>query len=308
VTDPARIAAEWSNAGFIRPHGGKFAGPLSHKCGVPGSDHDITRCGGKLERRIHPAASYNSPPSIRALLSYMTASAGVIQHNTVRPRFSGRCRISAASLHSFGICNSLNVSRSLECHSLKSSKVGKESAPDNICLACGLCCDGTIFADVKLLPNEDATRLLSLGMPLLPLMAKKNASQPIRNRGGWKFLQPCSALHGCRCQIYGSRPSYCRQFECLLFQQVQSGEAAKVEALRLIRLARRRAEEVRMLLRALGNCDEKLSTGDRFRATVARFERIQVDPNQAELLGRLTIAFHKLNLILSKHFTGHLSE
>src|ERR1041385_5603363 len=87
---------------------------------------------------------------------------------------------------------------------------------NSLCLECGLCCNGVIFADVRLQPGDNAPRLQSLGLKFLP-----NRQSQIANR---KFSQPCAAFAGCKCTIYSERPTYCRKFECLLLKSVKTGE------------------------------------------------------------------------------------
>src|SRR5947208_1703191 len=107
---------------------------------------------------------------------------------------------------------------------------------DSLCLECGLCCNGVIFADVQLQPDDDARKLQLLGLTLFP-----NRKSKIENR---KFKQPCSAFDGCRCRIYSDRPGYCRAFECLLLKNVNAGRLDAAAALRVIRTARKRVELV----------------------------------------------------------------
>jgi hypothetical protein len=62
-----------------------------------------------------------------------------------------------------------------------------------LCLACGLCCDGTLFADVELQPGDSADRLRELGQKLP--QGKDAEGKPVH-----KFAQPCPALGAdCRC-------------------------------------------------------------------------------------------------------------
>jgi uncharacterized protein len=173
-------------------------------------------------------------------------------------------------------------------------------AAEDICLTCGLCCNGVIFADVKLLPGEEAAPLLSLGVPLLRTGSKRKSSATAT--GGWKFTQPCAAHDGCRCRIYRSRPKYCREFECLLLKKLQQGASTQAHASRVIRAARRRAEKVRKILRALGDLDEATALADRFRRMAKRLERAELNEDSTALYSRLTVAFHELNLLLNEAF------
>jgi Fe-S-cluster containining protein len=158
--------------------------------------------------------------------------------------------------------------------------------PRNLCLACGLCCNGVLFADVKLQPGDDALRLGSLGLKV----------------AGGKFRQPCVAWEGCRCRIYSDRPKYCREFECLLFKRVRAGEVPFGSALDVVELARSKAEQVTLLLRQLGDLDESLSMRKRFLRTARRLETGAVEREEAAIYSELTIAFHELDKILRESF------
>jgi len=167
------------------------------------------------------------------------------------------------------------------------SNTSNGEAADNICFSCGLCCNGVIFADVKLLPEEDAAQLLSLGIPLT------------RTR---RFTQPCAAFDGCRCRIYGARPKYCREFDCLLLKDLQQGRVTRSEALQVIRAAQRRVDKVRKLFVDLGDREQKTALADRFRRMSKRFHDSEPEPSVAEKYGRLTVAFHELSVTLQQSF------
>ena len=163
-----------------------------------------------------------------------------------------------------------------------------------LCLECGLCCNGVIFADVQLQPEDDASRLRSLG---LAFAGNQNSKIKIQ-----KFKQPCNAFEGCRCRIYSERPKYCRQFECLLLKSVKSGRTETPKALRIIRTARRRVEKVKSLLRDLGDADEHIALSKRFRRVKRRLENGGFDDETAQRFGELTLAVHDLNVLLSEGF------
>ena len=175
------------------------------------------------------------------------------------------------------------------------------AAAEGLCLACGLCCNGVIFADVRLQPGDDAERLRSLGFPLEPLGPRQGAEAG-RSSHALRFCQPCAALEGCRCRSYAERPRHCRDFECVLLKSVRAGRTSRNAALGIIRAARGRAAEVRRLLRQLGDTDEQLPLSSRFRQTARRVEQQGLDEDAAELFGRLTLAVHDLNLLLGDAF------
>jgi Fe-S-cluster containining protein len=157
-----------------------------------------------------------------------------------------------------------------------------------------------LFADVKLQPKDDVNHLLSLGIPVEVQTAKRKA-QTSRGQEAGRFVQPCAAFEGCRCRIYASRPDYCRRFECLLLKKLHDGTVTRPVAERLIRRARRSTAAVEKLLRALGQTDA-IGLADRFRSLTQRLEQQPLDPKSAELYGKLTLAFHELNMVLHEHF------
>ena len=138
-----------------------------------------------------------------------------------------------------------------------------EAVIEELCPACGLCCNGVIFANLALQPGDPAARLRSLG---LPVCNSHSALRPPH------LTQPCAAFDGCRCRVYADRPKYCRQFECVLLKSVRAGHTEPAAALRIIRTARERADKVLRLLRALGDTDEQLPLSARFRRTGKRLQ------------------------------------
>jgi hypothetical protein len=164
---------------------------------------------------------------------------------------------------------------------------------EQLCPACGLCCNGVIFANVGLRLGDDAERLRSLGLPVGTPRSKLHPPH---------LAQPCAAFDGCRCRVYDDRPQYCREFECVLLKSVQAGRTEPAAALRIIRAARDRADKVRRLLVALGDTDEHLPLSARFRRTGKQLKERELDEETADLYAQLTLAVHDLNLLLSDAF------
>src|SRR3569833_2072508 len=156
---------------------------------------------------------------------------------------------------------------------------------NTLCLECGLCCNGVIFADVQLRRGDDAARLRALGLDF----ARKSKA------GVEKFRQHCAAFDGCKCNIYSERPKYCREFECLLLKSVQAGDVKIYKARKIIRSALRQVETVKGLLRRLGDTDESLALNKRFQRISRKVERSPYDKATAHTFGELTLAVHELN-------------
>ena len=129
---------------------------------------------------------------------------------------------------------------------------------DTLCTKCGLCCDGTLFADVELVGQAEVARLEIMGM---------DVEDEGRNTG--LLSQPCAALRGTRCGIYTHRPKCCRVFQCHLLQSAQSGAVTVEQAMEQIAGAREQIRQVRTLLGRLGNLDEDLPIKERCAETLA---------------------------------------
>jgi len=79
-----------------------------------------------------------------------------------------------------------------------------EPSPESLCLECGLCCDGTVFAAMTIQADE-RDYVVSLGLTTTP--------------DGDRFVspQPCPAFQGGCCSLYTTgRPLACGAYSCQL--------------------------------------------------------------------------------------------
>jgi Fe-S-cluster containining protein len=97
---------------------------------------------------------------------------------------------------------------------------GKPGLTDLLCTKCGLCCNGSLFADVELAGAAEASALEAMGLEI----------EDADGDGGELLVQPCRALQGKRCGIYPHRPECCRTFECRLLQEAGRGKVSVAEA------------------------------------------------------------------------------
>jgi hypothetical protein len=159
------------------------------------------------------------------------------------------------------------------------------SAPltDTLCLQCGLCCNGVLFADVRRERDDDS-----------PLFAQY----------GPRVAQPCPAFHSgdCTCALYAERPARCRQFECKQLVAVRAGTISTDAALKKIRAAKKLAAEVEAFLAELGFNDVSLPLSKRFQACQRAAERREIAPENLERLADLQLAVHQLNGLLARDF------
>ena len=64
----------------------------------------------------------------------------------------------------------------------------KPSLTDTLCTRCGLCCDGSLFADVELASGDEASALEVMWLEI----------EDDDDDGGGLLVQPCGALKGRR--------------------------------------------------------------------------------------------------------------
>jgi uncharacterized protein len=95
----------------------------------------------------------------------------------------------------------------------------------NICLACGLCCDGTLIGFVQLSHEE------------LPRIKKLMDIEEATSDG--VFIQPCSKYCD-GCTIYPDRPKQCASYDCELLKSLQRKELDYTSALETVEVARHR--------------------------------------------------------------------
>lgn len=165
---------------------------------------------------------------------------------------------------------------------------------EQLCLACGLCCDGTLFSHVNLGPGDDAKKLQALGLPVRVSRAK----EPVT-----RFRQPCPALCADRtCRLYADRPGQCHDFECGVYKDLHAGRIESAVALRLVKQARQRADEVRRLLHELGDTDGHRSLSQRFRRTKQRMEEGGAGEAAVDTFAELSLAMHYLSLLTIEKF------
>ncbi len=161
---------------------------------------------------------------------------------------------------------------------------------EQLCPNCGLCCDSTLFADVELRAGDDARRLQELGLTL----AKKGKSK-------LAFSQPCACFDGRLCEIYHDRPKRCSLFECGLLKRVAKGEMTTKAALAKISDAKKRAEQVRELLRSLGSRDERMPLAHRYAAAISAPVNLADEQNAARH-GELMLTVNDLMTVLQRDF------
>jgi Fe-S-cluster containining protein len=169
----------------------------------------------------------------------------------------------------------------------------KPSLTDILCTRCGLCCDGSLFADVELAGSDEASALEVMGLEIED-----------DEKDGGLLLQPCRALKGKRCSIYPHRPDCCRTFECRLLQEVKHGAVSVERAKGKIAEALQRIERVKELIVRLGPGHERLPLKERCVEALALSEEVAADPETKRKRAELRAAMTSVENLIQKTFLG----
>jgi hypothetical protein len=167
----------------------------------------------------------------------------------------------------------------------------RPSLTDRLCTRCGLCCDGSLFADVELAGRAEAT-----GLELMGLEIEDDDAD------GALLLQPCAALRRRRCSVYAHRPQCCRTFECRLLQEVRSGAMGAERAGELIAGTQRQLGRIKELLAQLGPRDERLPLNERCAEALAGGARSS--PEGSRRRSGLEAAMSAVEGVLRTRFLG----
>ncbi|MDB6032558.1 MAG: Flagellin N-methylase [Verrucomicrobiales bacterium] len=153
-----------------------------------------------------------------------------------------------------------------------------------------MCCNGVLFADVRLQKKDDPGLIRKLGLSL-----EKHGS-------GQRFCQPCNALKGGLCTIYQNRPTRCITFECRLLKNVSTGKVLQGTALRLIQKTRKQAEKVSSLLMQLGSKSLAQPISHRFHEVMSQPLDLSAGEDFLELRSALMKEMDDLMRLVQKEF------
>jgi hypothetical protein len=172
----------------------------------------------------------------------------------------------------------------------------KQRLTDALCTQCGLCCDGTLFADVELAGGNETAALEVLGLHV------EDAEDDIHGL----LLQPCGALKGKRCSIYAHRPNCCQTFECRLFQQVNRGVVPIDRAKETIAKTLSQIATIKALIGQLcGNLDDEgLPLKERFAEALSLSDDLPSGGDQHQIRMHLENAMRFLENRIRKTFLG----
>ena len=167
----------------------------------------------------------------------------------------------------------------------------KPSLTDKLCTRCGLCCDGSLFADVELAGAAEAAGLEVMGLEI----EEDDAD-------GALLMQPCAALQGKRCGIYAHRPECCRTFECRLLQDARRGTVSVEQAIEHIAETLKHVGRVRKLAAELGQREVNLPLKERYADALALADEAGANPSQARKRAELEAGMSAVERLIRENF------
>lgn len=169
----------------------------------------------------------------------------------------------------------------------------KLDVTDTLCTRCGLCCDGSLFADVELANSDESTALEVMGLEI----------EDDDEDAGRLLVQPCGALKGRRCSIYPHRPDCCRGFECRLLQEVKRGITGVEQAKENIADALKRIKRVKDLAAQLATGDDRLPLKEHCAEALAQSE-LAANPATKQKRAELRAAMASVERLIQTTFLG----
>ncbi len=157
----------------------------------------------------------------------------------------------------------------------------------NICLSCGLCCDGTLIGFVQLGSEE---------MPAL----KELMDLEDENGHGF-FLQPCNKYCD-GCSIYSERPKQCASFNCKLLKSVEQKELDFDSAIETIDVVKQKKIVIENRLTALQFELKSESFYFKMVELIKLLERIKSDSSLTHSHLELISDLKQLDSLLSEKF------
>ena len=115
-----------------------------------------------------------------------------------------------------------------------------------LCLSCGICCSGVLFAYAPLKQDE-------IGLATKAGLEKYTFS---KDDEGEAFKQPCACWEG-KCTIYPNRPDVCGSYRCQLLQRLDDGKVSLEQALEIVSRTKNLVHSITLRLDT-GNVSEPL--------------------------------------------------
>jgi uncharacterized protein len=160
----------------------------------------------------------------------------------------------------------------------------------NICLGCGLCCDGTMYRNVSVEQIDNIDLLVASGVNLVEIA------------GETKFRQPCAAFGAGSCSIYDDRPATCRRYRCRLRRRYDAGEVSFHDARFLIDSVIDLRGRIRPTLERLSESPGPHALADLYELMQAKLDVVKALFSTSRDYADFTLNAGSLTILLSRHF------
>ena len=160
----------------------------------------------------------------------------------------------------------------------------------NLCLICGMCCNGTLFGHAVLENYDEAESLVFKGQRILWQDEE------------WYFHFPCRALNGCACTVYETRPTICRTYFCELLKKYNADEVSWADASAIVREAKPLADMLLVMLKNEIDSKAPLSLKQRYEAFLTKAGPWAEMPAFQQKHAILIQNYEKLSQLLEQHF------
>lgn len=164
-----------------------------------------------------------------------------------------------------------------------------------LCLSCGLCCDGTLFTHVPV-GTEPPEQLAAAGLPV-----------EMKEGAGPQFLQPCPAWQGGCCQVYDLRPDTCRTFRCRLLKKCEQDAVAMSDALDTVRRTQRLRDHIHDAWAALEPDAAAIGVAA-MQMRIPTQEALQTDRALMVRWAPVLMPLAKMRAVIREHFHHKPSE
>jgi hypothetical protein len=108
---------------------------------------------------------------------------------------------------------------------------------NDLCAACGMCCNGAVFRAVPITPGE---------------IERLRVTPIVTSTGKTRLRQPCELHTGDSCRQYDARPAICRSYSCKTLTRLVNNELTFEQSLALVRRAIEQYESLVELMRDAG--------------------------------------------------------
>lgn len=167
--------------------------------------------------------------------------------------------------------------------------------PSDLCITCGLCCNGTLF-NYAGLEEHEFEQVVRLGM------------KPADDDDKTFFSLPCPQLDGTKCSCYGDRPAVCGDFMCALVGTLTSGEMSLEETQHVVGRTKEISNDLRTQLREVTGGGPELSIYELTRLLNDVMKKSGDEPAFRREHGALFLGLASLNLTLRSHFLPNDAE